>query len=172
MNCFIKNNKVVKIDLTNPNVELKENFNIETCHYDNNLVRTISLDSDIDSIDTNSTYLTNSSYSSYSSNSTNLTNSTNSTNSSYSTNSTNSTNSLYSNDNNYEIVQYNHNHQTNPNNYTNSYKYYNKKVELLFQNGWPNNQEAEEKQYTHAMLSKESVEYKNKIQLMVNTLSL
>ena len=51
-------------------------------------------------------------------------------------------------------------------------KYYNKKVELLFPNGWPKDQEAEEKHYTHLMKSKDDANLRNKIQLMVNTLSL
>jgi hypothetical protein len=51
-------------------------------------------------------------------------------------------------------------------------KYYNKKVESLFPNGWPNDQEAEEKHYTHFINSKNDANLRNKIQLMVNTLSL
>ena len=51
-------------------------------------------------------------------------------------------------------------------------KYYNKKVELLFPNGWPNDQEAEEKHYTHCMNSKCDPNLRNKIQLMVNKLAL
>jgi len=51
-------------------------------------------------------------------------------------------------------------------------KYYNKKVESLFPNGWPNDQEAEEKHYSHFMTSKGDPNLRNKIQLMVNALSL
>lgn len=51
-------------------------------------------------------------------------------------------------------------------------KYYNKKVKMLFPNGWPNNQEALEKNYTHLMLGKNDPVIKKKIQLMVNKLAL
>ena len=51
-------------------------------------------------------------------------------------------------------------------------KYYNKKVEMLFPHGWPNNEQAEEKGYTHCMSAKNDEKFRNKIQLMVNKLGL
>jgi hypothetical protein len=51
-------------------------------------------------------------------------------------------------------------------------KYYNKKVETLFACEWPSDKQAEEKQYTHGMNSKNDVNFRNKIELMVNKLGL
>ena len=51
-------------------------------------------------------------------------------------------------------------------------KYYNKKVEMLFPSGWPNNEEAQKKKYTHFMGAKNDESFKHKIQLMVNKLAL
>ena len=51
-------------------------------------------------------------------------------------------------------------------------KYYDKKVEMLFPNGWPSNKEAYEKQYTHLMKAKSEDFIKNKIQLIVDKLEL